>query len=555
MMMRRHERPEPKRTGSPVSFPRLPLLALAFLLGPVAGIQAEPPSQVPPPPPPQRPAHIQFNPAPQPPPGFVQPGQFQEPEMTEEMARDPYWRETVDRAVAEFESENPDVRRSAVMLLGKYPVEPARRVVGQALEDPDASVRQAALVSVLEEQGMINPAFSEKMLRLLADPNVSIRRIASNSVRSLIHSFPFGMPQGGVQIQRQISPEATRILQNAFRDDDVSVRRNMVTNYPFLQITLPEETVVALLHDRDREVAVHALRWGLSRLSPPTLSREIAELAQHEDDTFRLELARALQSQYSPAAVEALERLQNDPHAPVAIEAMLALFQNRQSIQMYERLVALYRESGRGSDAGQRIIFAAQMLGEDGRRFLREWLQHTNPALRQDAARIYLNRFGSDAETGFLLSLLNDSVQGIRQQAMRVLMQINERLSAEEIRLTMENRYPDVRQAAAGLVSLLPPEQSEDLLLDLLLDEVREVRLAALQQIGLRQIPGWEEIMSISLQVEDPVINRTALDWLIRHSTPEALRLLRAFRDENPRSPLRPQIEAHLRRFERGDPT
>jgi HEAT repeat protein len=518
----------------------LATLILALPPGQQLGAQSSPPQQ-------QPPFFLQIPPPPSAPP-VGSPDEAGVPE-------DPYWQETVARAVEQFASDNPDVRRSAVMLLGKYPVPPAREVVGRALQDPHPSVRQAALVSLLEEQGQMNPALAEPALRLLADPDVSIRRIASNSIRTVVYSFPFTLRPGLGQVQRQLSSEAERILQAAFADPDVSVRQNMVTNFPLLQISLPEKTVVDLLHDPDQEVAVNALRWGLNLLTPGTLHRELETMAQHPSPIFRLELARALQSRPSPASLLVWSQLQQDPHPPVAIEAMLGLFNQQPDQALYQRMMDLFRQQGRRSDAGPRLILAVQMLDDSSEPFLREWMEETDPALRQQAVQVYLSRFRGRIDRELLFSLLNDTIPGIRQQAVRTLIQSNLSLTDHEIRQAVTNRHPDVRQAAAGLAALLPPARAEDLLLDLLLDEVRQVRQAALQQIGLRQIDGWEEIMSISLRVDDPIIQRTALDWLMRIPTPETLRLLRLYRDETPQSPLRPQIEAHLRRHPNSDPS
>lgn len=527
------------------------LLTVTLLVGlvlPLHGQQS--PSQ---PPSSAHPFQIQIDPPAPTSPGVPEP--VDQPPGEQVEPKDPYWRETVEKAVEQFQSENPERRRSAVMLLGKYPVAPAQEVVARALEDPDAGVRQTALVSVLEEQGQISPAFTEKLMRLVADPNVSIRRIASNSLPMILNGFPFVLQPGAAQMHRQLEENTTRILQDAFRDQDVFVRRNMVNSYPLLRIDLPEETIIALLHDDDAEVAVQTVRWGLPLLKPVSLAREIDDLVRNENPIFRLEVARALQSQSSPDALEALEALQDDPSADVALEAMLAMFYHRQQLGLYERMVKLYRESGGAGDAGQRIIFAAQMLGDRGEPFLREWLMDSNPAHRQQAAQLYLTRFAQQAKMGFLLSLLEDSSQGIRQQAVRALMQVNDRLTAEHVQRTMASRHVDVRRSAAGLARFLPSDQAEEILLDLLLDDTHDVQLAALQQIGQRQMEGWEEIMSISLRVDDPIISRTALDWLMRNPTPVSLELIRIFHDENPQSALRPQIELHLKRHLPSDPS
>lgn len=539
MMTQRRNRQHSTRS------PRFPVRALligALLAGCTGLLDAQQPSS-----PPERPGQIRITPQ-------QAPIQLQ-PNSDASVSGDPYWRETVEKAIDQYQSENPDVRRSAVMLLGKYPVPPARETVAQALKDPDAGVRQAALVSALEEQTQINGAFRGKLLPLLADPEVSIRRIASSSLPMIVHSYPFVLHPGTGQMERQLPGNAKKILQAAFRDDDVSVRRNMVDNYPLLRIDLPQETVISLLHDTDVQVAVHSLSWGLALLEPPTLKRELESLVRHESETFRLELARALQSRPIPEALEALGRLVDDPSPAVALEAMLASFQHRPSVELYEKMVELYRDQAGASDVGQRVIFAAQMLGDRGEPYLREWLADKNPAHRQQAARVYLSRFAEQAETGFLLSLLEDPVQEVRLQAVRALMQTHERLTAEHVRQLISSRHTDVRRSAAGLTRFLPTEAAEGILLDLLLDNERDVQLAALQQIGQRRIEGWEEIMGITLEVDDPITSRTAVEWLMRNPTPKTLKILRAYRKTNPNTPWRPQIDAHLKRHQPSEPS
>ncbi|HLS28440.1 MAG TPA: HEAT repeat domain-containing protein, partial [Opitutales bacterium] len=228
----------------------------------------------------------------------------------EPVAEDPYWRETVDKAIEQYQSENPDIRRSAVMLLGKYPVPPAQETVAKALEDSDASVRQAALVSVLEEQMQIPPATREKLFSLLQDRSVSIRRIASNSLPMILGGFPFTMQPGANQLTRQMPDHVLESLQKAFRDEDASVRRNMVTNYQYLRIQLPPETVTALLHDPDPQVAIHAIQWALPMIEPANLPEEVEKMMERDDPNFRLELIRALQSRFSPGMMSIFQKLQ-----------------------------------------------------------------------------------------------------------------------------------------------------------------------------------------------------------------------------------------------------
>ena len=466
----------------------------------------------------------------------------------EPVAEDPYWRETVDKAIEQYQSENPDIRRSAVMLLGKYPVPPAQETVAKALEDSDASVRQAALVSVLEEQMQIPPATREKLFSLLQDRSVSIRRIASNSLPMILGGFPFTMQPGANQLTRQMPDHVLESLQKAFRDEDASVRRNMVTNYQYLRIQLPPETVTALLHDPDPQVAIHAIQWALPMIEPANLPEEVEKMMERDDPNFRLELIRALQSRFSPGMMSIFQKLQQDPNPRVALEARLTVFNHHPTVEGFQEIIDLWEAHGRDGTVGSRIVFSAQLLGEEGEPFLRKWLDADDPEIRQQAAQVYFSRFGPDADSELLLKLLRDPVHGVRQQATQALILKNRNLSENEILTAANSRYVDVRRSAADMTRFLEPEKAEEILLDLLLDTESVVQAAALQQIAQRKIDGWEEILIISLESGDPVTSRTALQILLRQTDPQTLDLLQTYLDKNPRSPWRPQIEAHLQK-------
>lgn len=467
---------------------------------------------------------------------------------------DPYWQETVERALEQFRNGNTDQRRSSIMLLGKYPVPPARAAMTEALSDKDASVRRAALVSLLETQMPIASQTGGQMLRLLADPEVSVRRIASSSVAMIVQQFPLSMNPTDLQPTRSFPEGIRQILQNAFRDDDVTVRRNMVGHFPYLQLELPPETLVALLHDPDDEVAIHAVRWALPRLGEKLLAQESAKLIERENPLFRLEVAKGLQNSASPAARQILKKLEKDPDPAVAIEAMLAHFQRQPTSELYKDLLDRFHQNPGRNDASQRIIFSAQLLGQAGEPFLREWLQSENPAYRQYAAQAYLNGYGREADPDFLLTLLDDASPVIRQQILQTFLRNPRTLTSEHRHQIATSRYPDVRRFAAQMAATLPAKEAENLLMELLLDESTEVRVTALQQIANRRIPGWEEILVLSLHEENPQINNTSLLWLTRQPTPEIVRLLTEFAENNPNSSVRPRIDQFLQQFQNRKP-
>lgn len=545
-----HERIAPRPRIDRKRFARLCAVVLLLAGGaiPLAGqetsSEADSRGQIRPPPP-QIPENLRQRIQIPPPPGNPANLEGGAPSVEE----DPYWRETVESAISQYREGKPEERRSAVMLLGKYPVPPAQSVLAEALEDPSADVRQAALVSVLEEQMRIDPMFHDKLLPMLGDPAVSIRRIASSSLPMIISSYPFSVQGPAGHVQRRLPEDSTDIILRAFRDEDASVRRNMVNSYAILRIPLPEETLVALLHDPDLQVAIHALRWALPLLPAPAFDREIRRLAKHDAPAFRLELARTLQGQPGIRSAEALKLLQADANPAVALEALLGIFQQERSVAVYQKMVDLYQQSGGADDIGRRIVFSAQLLDEQAEPFLRDWIEQDDPALRQQALQVYLSRFATDIEIDFLLTLIEDPVREVRQQAARAMMQASRRLTIDHVRQAAASRHIDVRRLAPDLTRTLSDADAESILLDLLLDNERDVRIATLRQIGQRRIDGWEEILGISLRVNDPLISRTALEALLREPTSGAIEILRTYRQETPRSPWAPQIDAFLQRL------
>ena len=470
-----------------------------------------------------------------------------------ELLDDPYWEETVNRALEELESEEAEIRRSAVMLLGKYPVPSAQEAVVRSLGDGAAPVRQAALVSLFETPRPTSTQVAVKVVALVGDEDTGIRRIASNMIPHILQSFPFTMRPGDRQPRRNMPDEAAAVLVNAFLDEDVSVRRNMVSHYPMLRIELPESTIARLLMDEDREVAVQTLGWGLREIGPDRLDTVLSALAKREESVIRMELARNLQGRHERAAEEALRVLRDDEDPGVSLEARLGLFQKRPNESDYREIVELVRSSRPRGETVNRVIMATQFLGADGRPFLLEWLEDSNSAHRFQAAALLLSRMQSLTENRDLVArLLRDSSSQVREQAMQAVIRRAAEIDDDLLRDITENPHRDVRRVAIHLANNLDPRRAKDLLMDLLLDEAVEVRLHALQAIGNRNMEGWSEIMGFSLRDGDPAIRQTAAQWLLRSTEEPALTVLRDYLVENPRSPLRSRIETHLRRH---DPT
>ena len=463
---------------------------------------------------------------------------------------DPYWSETVQRALRNAESPSAEVRRSAVMLLGKYPVPQAEAAVVRALEDDEALVRQAALVSLFETQRIYTGQTAVRIARRVGDPDVGIRRIASNVLPMVVQGFPLTISPRERQPVRDIPPELREIFLDAFRDEDATVRRNMIRHYRHLYLPLPEDLMAELVRDPDREVAIEALDVASSQFSAEFLARQAVDLVNHPDRIFRLNLARNLGDSGHPGAREALDVLRSDEDPEIALEAFLGYFRQSPDVETYEVLWDAIQERGAPREMARRAIEATLFLGTRAESFLRRWMEHEDAVLRYEAARVYFPRFPESVRDEEVRALLGEESQQSRGVALRFLRQYPQRVSAELLQQAAESRWADVRTGAVELTRFTDRSAGEEILRELLLDPDPGVRAAVLRQMPERRMEDWERVLRLSLSDRDPGIRNTALQGLMHHVTPRTLGALRDFLEDNPESPLRPSIEQHLARHE-----
>ncbi len=460
-----------------------------------------------------------------------------------------YWEDTVDRALEKAASDNPDIRRSAVMLLGKYPVARAEQAVIAALEDPDAGVRQAALVSLFERRRLYRGETAVKIARRVGDPDVGIRRIASNVLPMVMHGFPLRMTPERRRPVRDLPEELQSVLIAAFRDEDTTVRRNMISHFSQLQVGIPEDLMAELLRDSDREVAVEAIDVAVRHFGADLLAGEAADLADHPDRIFRLTLARQLAGAGHPGAASALDRLREDPDDEVALEAEVAFFRQRADPESYAELLEHFDRTGGHIDIARRAIRAVTLLDANAGPFLRQWLKHPDPGLREEALRIYFARFPGEVGEGELVGLLEEENRPLRDAALRFLRRHSIHVSGRILEAAAESRYTEVRRAAVEFTRFVPPGIGEAVLEELLLDEDTGVRAAVLGEVASRRMDGWVRILELSLRDNDAAIRNAAFRGLADEVTPGTLAALAAFLQREPESSLRPAIEEHLARY------
>jgi HEAT repeat protein len=445
--------------------------------------------------------------------------------------------ETVAKCVADMASKEAGTRRRAILVLGKYPANPtALMTLQRALQDPDALVRRSALVSFSEQRALPMPAI-KPILGLLEDPDVHVRRIASSMLPELLLRNRLAAGGGirppirpGTQPNRPADP-TVELLNKALGDADATVVKNVLSASGMLLGELDVGRIAACLQREDREVRVLALqtlqRYPMRK--EEQMAAALAPLTKDKDEAVRQETAKLL-ARCGATGIPSLRVLAKDSASAVRLAAarQLILFQDADSAKLLHQLVL---------DAtippDERAGLVHYLLREDPPHVeLLKQLADDGPAeVRAAALRSLGSRQLGDrtpAAAFFMKQLQDPSVQ-VRQAAAGALLSVSPRLDEETVRQFLDSKYPDVRQSALVRARLLPPEQAREILLDACLDDDLDVRCAALMQLALAKVPGWEDILAQSLNDPEERIRRTAINALGMRGSERSAQVLREF--------------------------
>ncbi|MEM4247892.1 MAG: HEAT repeat domain-containing protein, partial [Candidatus Nanoarchaeia archaeon] len=236
--------------------------------------------------------------------------------------------ETVTSRIKDLDSENPEIRRSAVLILGKYPRNPqASSAVIRMLKDTNSDVRRSALVSLIESNA-IPPQAAQSIIEMLDDEDVHIRRIASSALPNFffyLSGFDYD-PVMQRTVRRELSPKAKNAILKSFSDTDSGVRKNMLSNLSYLNQYVDSRVLLPLFEDSDRDIRLLAIEKALG-LIPPDKAPQIIEKLSHDSDSLvRLKLAESLRFNFrNPKITQTLKNMLSDESKPVRDEALCAL--------------------------------------------------------------------------------------------------------------------------------------------------------------------------------------------------------------------------------------
>jgi len=459
--------------------------------------------------------------------------------------------ETIAKCLRDYAGTDVTVRRRAILILGKYADPRAQQALVRALADEDAAVRRSALVSLSEKPASLIAARTP-LMRLLGDPDVHIRRIASSQLKTVLGGGLLGMvggpPLRGRRSSLPPSPEDVALLNSALVDGDATVRKNVLALHPYVRTSFDRAAVEGCLRDPDREVRVIAVQAYAALLQPEKDGPgALVDLVQDPDTIVRREVVRALGT-HGTAASSLLLRLAQDADPAVRCEAvkLLARIENPNAFTLLKRLLAdpavsvderrgLIRYMYRFPEEAQSVLLA---LGRDG-----------PVTLRAEAVQVLGGLRDSTVSVTEFVRLANDESSSVRRSSMMVLQRRIKELTPEVVRGLMESRFVDVRRSALALLAVFPTEQAAELVVDGLLDEDVKTRLAAIRLAHLKRIPDWQQLLADSLQDESVEIRRAAADGLLRTVDVESRRVVAEFLKRNEDPELSAYMRLQLVRF------
>ena len=454
----------------------------------------------------------------------------------------------------------PDVRRSAVQVLGRLGSLQAVPAVLERLTDPDAGVRWKA-AEALGRLGSLQavPAVLER----LTDPDAGVRWRAAEALGRLgsLQAVPAVLerltdPDADVRwkaaeaLGRLGSLQVVPALLERLTDPDAVVRQSIVSALEQLGSLQVVPALLGRLTDLDAGVRWRAVE-ALGQLGSPQAIPALLERLTDPDADVRQSLGWALGQLGSPQVVPALLERLTDPDTPVrwrAIEALGQLGSPQAVPAILERLTdpdtdvrwrAMEALGRLGSPQAVPAILerltdpdtvvrwkAVEALGQLGSPqvvpALLERLTDQSTLVRWSAAKA-LGQLGSLQVVPALLERLTDSDAGVRNEAVSALEQLGSPQVVPALLERLTDQDTPVRRSVVWAIGQLGSPQAVPALLERLTDPDADVRWRAMEALGRLGSPQAIPALLERLTDPDAGVRWRAVEALGRLGSPQAV--------------------------------
>ncbi|HEX5832547.1 MAG TPA: HEAT repeat domain-containing protein [Pyrinomonadaceae bacterium] len=224
---------------------------------------------------------------------------------------------TVDLLISQVTAEDLEVRRSAVVALGRIGDSAATPVLVNALRDESLAIDAA---NALTEIG--DPQAVDGLLKLIGNDDPSTRQAAVNALNSvippsmseriipLLHDPEPNVRESAVKIAGYFGyPGAAAALVDLSRDPNERVRTAAIEHLPYVEEERAVfEVLVHALKDETLNVRAAAAR-ALGTLDTPKVVQHLIDALADDDPWVRYYSARALGRRRSEDSITALEQV------------------------------------------------------------------------------------------------------------------------------------------------------------------------------------------------------------------------------------------------------
>jgi HEAT repeat protein len=428
--------------------------------------------------------------------------------------------ETIAKCLRDLRSSDLVTRRAAALVIGKYDSDEAKAALLRCLKDPDASIRQSALVSLTEDERHIAPETGQAILRLLADEDVHIRRIASSLLdKALGGNRIIGsriIIRGRLQQSEALQqPDTIECLNLALKDRDPSVRRNILLAAGSFPGVLQRENLESFFTSDSVELQALALRaYARCQGEEELRALQVWPLLKSPHDAARFELVY-LAANLGEAGLPLLEELAKDPEAKVRLPA-IGILANDVTAKNLARLKTALLDENVSAELRAPLISSLRHYTDQALPVCTELLHSASAALRVAALRMLAFQKPEKMPAQIFLDSLADNSPEARQLAMMALRRSKQNLPAEKIPPILQNPHADVRAFAFRLTD--DPTTLLEMAQQSLLDDNPLPRKAALQVYARQRPEGFQEILLAALEDQEISIQEQAALSLIPFS-------------------------------------
>jgi len=461
--------------------------------------------------------------------------------------------QTVERALDDLDSGDVDIRVGAVMLLGKYRDEAATSGILLGLVDDEVRVRRASVVALTEMLPSVPQTAIQPLLFSASDEDVEIRRMVTSHLATLVGQFRSRNVSGPVIIGRSgpLPMELKLALAQRFLDEDVIVRRNMVNNYFYIGIELPDEVFLKLLQDEDEQVRLETVRL-LMRSGQEFLTLRVGDaLSMDSVQDIRLLFARIIRSFPLEQVSGYLDTLMKDADPEVRTEAALGDFSLRPNEDKGWQLIQSLENGVLSLAQGKELIRICAQASDFSKAYLKRLISVDNAELRYTAVRFYFMDEESIEDHEAILGLIEDPSQRVRNELIQMLLIRGQAISKELMQAMVTSSYADMRMNVLRFTRDLSDVDVEDIVFELLIDEDPAIREDALEEISRRDFADRLEILRISLDDPNLRVKQRAASMLLNVRSQEEIDWLADYAVEHAGDSIASYIKQQLiRRYQ-----